>query len=54
MKEYLIVFSPSDGEERFVIMPSTGKMILWFIRHVRRCEKIMILTDPPLEGYLWR
>ncbi len=43
MKEYLIVFTPSDGEERCVIMPSTGKMILWFLRHIRRCEKIVIL-----------
>ena len=43
MKEYLIVFTPSDGEERCVIMPSTGKMILWFLRHIRRCKKIVIL-----------
>lgn len=52
MKEYLIVFSPSDGGERFAIMPSTRKMALWFLRNVRNCEKIMILSDPPLEGLM--
>ena len=51
MKEYLIVFTPTfDGEERCVIMPSTGKMILWFLRHINRCEKIVIIGGATCGG----
>ena len=46
MKEYGVVFRmDDDDDDRFVVLPSFWKLLLWFLRKAYRCKTITIFKD---------
>lgn len=46
MKEYGVLFCmDDDDDERFIVLPSFWKLLLWFIRNAYRCKTIKIFKD---------